>query len=171
MVFGNLPKRFLPNRPTFVGRSRFTKPPEQLTTGWKFNSGGAGQAAQSTVKTSTPAAQSSFTTRLDPSVGAFVPGASDYFWKPGNSTSSTQTRSYGDLPPGGGTSARAGWGTTRLAQLSFCLVVRLFQRPADPPQFHQLRVVQRLDFLRHRLADLRFLARHIWIRRSKQQLE
>jgi hypothetical protein len=97
----------------------FTKPTEQLTTGWKFNPGGTGQAAQSTVKTSTQAAKSSFTTRLDPSVGAFVPGASDYFWKPGNSTSSTQTRSYGDLPPGGGVSARAGWGTTQTSSSTF----------------------------------------------------
>jgi hypothetical protein len=97
----------------------FTKPTEQLATGWKFNSGGAGQAAQSTVKTSTSAAQSSYTTRFDPSVGAFVPGVSEYCCKPGNSTSSTQTRSYGDLPPGGGTSARAGWGTTQMSSPTF----------------------------------------------------
>ncbi len=104
-----------------------TKPTEQLTTGWKFNSGGVGQAAQYTVKTSTPAAQSSFTTRLDPSI------ASEYCWKPGNSTSSTQTRSYGDQPPGGGTSARAGWGTTQTSSSTFVSSGNTFVPKASGP--------------------------------------
>ena len=111
----------------------FAKSTEQLTTGWKFNSGGVGQAAQSTVKTSTPAAQSSVTTRLDPSVGAFVPGASGYFWKPGNSTSSTQTRSYGDLPSGRGTTARAGWGTTQTSSSAFVSSGSTFVPKASGP--------------------------------------